>query len=47
MKHKLWREGAFRGVDYVIKMPDDYTLEESSKVVHRILGIPFLKVKKK
>ena len=47
LKHKLWSEGAYVGVDYIVKMPDGYKMEESAKTVHRILGLPPLKVNRK
>jgi hypothetical protein len=47
LKHKLWSEGAYRGVDYVVEMPDGYTLRESATTIHKILGLPPLKVKRK
>jgi len=47
LKHKVWREGASAGVDYVIEMPDGYTLQESATRIHKILGLPPLKVKRK
>jgi hypothetical protein len=44
LKHKLWREGSYKGVDYVVKMPDGYTLQESATRVHKILGLPPIKM---
>lgn len=47
LKHKLKREGAYRYVDYVVEMPDGMVAEEGSIRVHRILGLPSIKIKKK
>jgi len=47
LKYQLKQEATYKYVDYVVEMPDGYVMNVSSRQVHRKLGLPAPKIKKK